>query len=214
MLANWQELTLYVQSYFITLNNYQETCYVKSNDTKLGLRDSSKQLEHRVQPFGSLRVCQWTLPFSEFAMPMFRWGQSWDPFRDLEREVDRLLQGVNMTLHGVRFGRRFPQINLMEKDDCYVLVAEIPGVDLNQLEVTTASGYLTIKGNRLPPEEAREDAFRRQERFHGPWQRTIQLPDRVNEEGMKADYTAGILKVTLPKSPSTAPRQIRVNEGP
>ena len=50
MLANWQELTLYVQSYFITLNNYYETCYVKSNDTKLGLRDSSKQLEHRVQP--------------------------------------------------------------------------------------------------------------------------------------------------------------------
>jgi len=171
-------------------------------------------LEHGVQSGRTLQDYQWTLPFSEFAMPMFRWGQAWDPFLDLEREVDRLLQGVNMTLHGVRFGRRFPQVNLLEREDCYVLVAEIPGVDLQQLEVTTASGYLTIKGNRLPPEEAREDAFRRQERFHGPWQRTIQLPDRVDEDGMKADYSAGILKVTLPKAPSTAPRHIIVNEGP
>ena len=146
-------------------------------------------------------------------MPIFRWGQTWDPFRDLEREVDRLLQGVNMTLHGVRFGRRFPQVNLLELQDSFVLTAEIPGIDLKQLEVTTASGYLTIKGIRLPPEEARDDAFRRQERFHGPWQRTIQLPDRVDEDGMTADYTAGILRVTLPKAPSTAPRQIKVNEG-
>ncbi len=147
-------------------------------------------------------------------MPIFRWGQPWDPFRDLEREVDRLLQGVNLTLHGVRFGRRFPQVNLLELENCYMLTAEIPGVDLKQLEVTTASGRLTIKGNRQPPEEAREDAFRRQERFHGPWQRVIQLPDRVDEEGMKADYSAGVLRVTLPKAPSTTPRQIIVNEEP
>jgi len=147
-------------------------------------------------------------------MAIFRWGQPWDPFQDLEREVDRLLQGVNLTLHGVRFGRRFPQLNLLETEEAYILTSEIPGVDLKQLEVTTTTGYLTIKGNRLPPEEAREDAFRRQERFHGPWQRTIQLPDRVNEDGMTADYSAGILRVTLPKAPSATPRQIPVNEGP
>jgi HSP20 family protein len=87
-------------------------------------------------------------------------------------------------------------------------------VDPRQIEVTTASGYLTIKGNRTPPEEAREDSFRRQERFHGPWQRTIQLPDRVDEDGMKADYSAGVLRVTLPKAPSSLPRQIAVNDGP
>jgi HSP20 family protein len=149
----------------------------------------------------------------EHRMPIFRWGQSWDPFRDLEREVDRLLQGVNMSLHGVRFGRRFPQINLVETASCYMLTAEIPGLDPKQLEVTTASGRLTIKGNRVPPEEAREESFRRQERFHGPWQRTIQLPERVDEDGMTADYTAGVLRVTLPKAPSAMPRQIKVNEG-
>lgn len=146
-------------------------------------------------------------------MAVFRLGQAWDPFRDLEREVDRLLQSVNLTLHGVRFGRRFPQLNLLDQGDCYVVTAEIPGADPGQLEVTTASGYLTIKGVRKPPEEAREDAFRRQERFHGPWQRSIQLPDRVLEDEMRAEYTNGILRITVPRAPSTIPRQIKVNEG-
>ncbi|MFO0426729.1 MAG: Hsp20/alpha crystallin family protein [Planctomyces sp.] len=145
-------------------------------------------------------------------MPIFRWGQNWDPFQNLEREMDRLLQGVSLTLHGVRFSRRFPQINLLEMPDHYLVTAEIPGVDLSQLEVTTASGVLTIRGIRPAPEEAREDSFRRQERFQGPWQRSMQLPERVDEDRMKADYTAGVLRVTLPKAPSAAPRQIHVSE--
>lgn len=143
-------------------------------------------------------------------MPVFRWGQNWDPFRDMEREMDRLLQGVSLTLHGVRFSRRFPQLNLLEVEDAYIVTAEIPGVDPQQLEITTASGYLTIRGVRATPDEARDDTFRRQERFQGPWQRKIQIPDRVNEEKMKAECNAGILRITLPKAPSSAPRQIRV----
>ena len=46
-------------------------------------------------------------------MPVFRWGQSWDPLQDLEREVDRLLQGMNMSLQG-RSNRRFPLVNLLD----------------------------------------------------------------------------------------------------
>ena len=147
-------------------------------------------------------------------MPVFRLGQAWNSIRDLEREVDRLLQGVSMTLHGVRSGRRFPQINLLDRGDSYVLTAEIPGMNPDELEVTTASGCLTIKGNRQPPDEAREESFRRKERFTGPWQRTIQLPDRVRDDELKADYSNGILRITLPKAPSSIPRQIKINEGP
>ena len=145
-------------------------------------------------------------------MAVFRWGQGWDPFHDLEREMDRLLQGVSLTLHGVRFGRRFPQLNLLELEDCYQVTAEVPGVDPKELDITTSSGVLTLRGVRKQPEEAREESFRRQERFQGSWQRSIQLPDRVDEERMKAEYSAGVLRVTLPKAPSTTPRQIKVTE--
>ncbi len=146
-------------------------------------------------------------------MPVFRWGQSWDPLQDLEREVDRLLQGMNMSLQG-RSNRRFPLVNLLDHGDCFVLTAEIPGVDLADLDVSVANGVLCIKGVRKVPPEAREDAFRRQERFQGAWQRNLQLPERIDEEGMKADYTAGILRVTLPKTQDSSVRSIPVTEGP
>ena len=93
-------------------------------------------------------------------MPVFRWGQAWDAFQDLEREVDRLLQGVNLTLHA-RSTRRFPLINLLDEGERYLLTAEIPGVELSDLDLTAANGVLTIKGVRKAPPEAREDSFRR-----------------------------------------------------
>lgn len=146
-------------------------------------------------------------------MPVFRWGQNWDPFQDLEREVDRLLQGMNFTLQG-RSARRFPAINLLDSSDHYLLTAEIPGVALKDLELTAANGVLTIKGIRSTPPEAREDSFRRQERFQGAWKRVLQLPDKIDEEGMKADYSLGVLRVTLPKTSGGVARSIPVSEGP
>ncbi|MCH2211390.1 MAG: Hsp20/alpha crystallin family protein [Fuerstiella sp.] len=147
-------------------------------------------------------------------MPVFRWGQAWDAFQDLEREVDQLLQGVNLSLHGVRSARRFPLVNLIEKTDHFLLTAEVPGVDINDLEVTAADGRLTIRGIRRPPEESQDDSFRRQERFQGNWQRTIQLPDRIHEDGLKAEYSAGVLRITLAKATSGVARNIPVTEGP
>jgi HSP20 family protein len=146
-------------------------------------------------------------------MPVFRWGHAWDAFQDLEREVDQLLQGVNLSLHGVRSTRRFPLINLIEKTDHFLFTAELPGADIKDLEVTSADGRLMIKGVRRAPEEARDDTFRRQERFQGNWQRTIQLPDRVEEDGLRAEYSAGVLRITLKKAPSSIARNIPVTEG-
>ncbi len=147
-------------------------------------------------------------------MAVFRWGNAWDAFQELEREMDRLLQGVNLSFPGGRSSRRFPLMNLVERDDHYLLTAEVPGVEISDLEVTAAGGLLTIKGVRRPPEEARDDSFRRQERFHGTWQRTIQLPDRVDEDDLKAEYSAGILKIRLKKAASGIVRNIPVTEGP
>ena len=62
-------------------------------------------------------------------MRVFRLGHNWsDAFSDLEREVDRLLRGVNLSIQGLRFGRQYPPVNLYELDDEYLLTAELPGV--------------------------------------------------------------------------------------
>ncbi len=146
-------------------------------------------------------------------MPVFRWGQSWGAFQDLEREVDRLLQGVNLTYQGLRLGRQFPAVNLYELEDEYLLTAELPGTRSEDLELTIANGVLTIKGKRTDQEGAPENRYRRQERYHGSWQRSFTIPDRVREAELSAEFNHGILTIHLPKGEELRPRKIRVVEG-
>jgi len=147
-------------------------------------------------------------------MAVFRWGHSWsDAFSDLEREVDSLLQSVNLSFQGLRFGRQYPPINLYEMDDHYLITAELPGVATEDLDLTIAEGVLTIRATRPAEEETAENRFRRQERPSGTWQRSVSLPERVSEEGLSADLTNGILKITLPRAVEEKPRQIQVTGG-
>lgn len=146
-------------------------------------------------------------------MAVFRWGHSWDPFHDLEREVDRLMQSVNMTFQGLRFGRQYPPVNLYELPDEYLIMAEVPGVRAEDLELTVAGGVLGMKGRCVEPEGTAEERFRRQERPRGVWQRSISIPDRVNVDNLSAEFTNGMLKIHLPKAEAAVARQIPVAFG-
>ncbi|MBM4074425.1 MAG: Hsp20/alpha crystallin family protein [Planctomycetes bacterium] len=146
-------------------------------------------------------------------MAVFRWGQAWDPLRDLEREVDRLLASVSLSFQGVRFGRQYPPVNVYEVDDELLLTAELPGTRPEDLEVLVADGVLTIKGKRNGPVGVADDHYRRQERPRGNWQRSLTLPALIQEDKLSAEFTNGILKVRLPKAPTTTPRQIPVSDG-
>jgi HSP20 family protein len=146
-------------------------------------------------------------------MPVFRWGQAWDPFHDLEREVDRLLASVSISFSGLRFGREYPPVNVYEVTDGLLLTAELPGTRPEDLEVFVTDGVLTLKGRRTGPDGVPDDRYRRQERLRGGWQRSLTLPERIQEDQMSAEFTNGILKVRLPKAPATIARQIPVSDG-
>uniref|UniRef100_A0A7C2K321 Hsp20/alpha crystallin family protein n=1 Tax=Schlesneria paludicola TaxID=360056 RepID=A0A7C2K321_9PLAN len=146
-------------------------------------------------------------------MAVFRWGQPWMPFQDLEREVDRLLASVSLSFQGLRFGRQYPAVNLYEVGQELVLTAELPGVSPEDLVVNVADGILTLKGCRHVPPNVSEDRYRRQERGRGAWQRSLQLPERVLEDQVTAEFLNGVLKVRLPRAPVSQPRQIKVVDG-
>lgn len=146
-------------------------------------------------------------------MAIYRFGQPWVPFRDLEREVDRLLASVSLGFQGVRIGRQFPPVNLYEFEDCLILTAELPGVRPDDLEVMVANGVLTLKGRRQGPEGVPDERYRRQERPRGNWKRSLQLPERVVEEELSAEFSNGLLKIRLPRAPLSQPRQIKVVDG-
>lgn len=144
-------------------------------------------------------------------MPVFRWREAWDPLGDLERQVDRLLESLPFPFP--RFDRPFPPINLYELDDEFLLTAELPGTFPADLELNLSGGVLTLKGRRAAPAAITDDQFRRHERVWGNWERALNVPDRVQDDKVSAEFSDGVLRVHLPKAPETKPRQIQVVQG-
>jgi len=143
-------------------------------------------------------------------MAVFRWGHTFDAFRDLEREVDRLMR--SLTMEGFRIGRPFPAVNIYELEDEILLTAELPGVSADELDLSVSNGLLTLKGIRSESPPVQEERYRRSERPVGQWERTFSLPEKVRDEDMFAELNHGILKLHLPKAPSEEPRRIPVTE--
>lgn len=141
-------------------------------------------------------------------MAVFRWGHAFDAFRDLEREVDRLMR--TLTLEGFRVGRVFPAVNIYDLEDEFLLTAQLPGVSPDDLELSVAGGVLTMSGRRGQADDVPKDRYRRTERPAGTWERSFHLPDKVLDDEMTADLSHGILTLHFPKAPTTQPRQIPV----
>jgi HSP20 family protein len=146
----------------------------------------------------------------------------WNPFQDMEalrREIDRAFQDFGsgeMPSHQVAFlpgrgPRRYPLINLLEDKENVYIEALTPGVDPQSLNVTVLQNRLTLSGEKIRiAEEVRPEAFHRNERASGKFVRTLDLPVEVNADAIRAEYTNGLLVVTLPKAEKAKPKQINV----
>ena len=103
-----------------------------------------------------------------------------------------------------------PPVDLHETDDRYVLTAEVPGLQRDDVRIQVEDGRLTLSGRRrersIPCEQ-----FHRVERGHGDFTRTFQLRQSVDVARITADLKDGVLTVDIPKTPEAAPRRIRVS---
>jgi HSP20 family protein len=143
-------------------------------------------------------------------MSGMNWPRRWDPFRELQREVGRLFETLE-PLQSWRLTRQFPPVNLYDSGDRYVLTAQLPGMNLEDLDLTITGETLTMRGERKRPEGVADETYRRQERQFGRWTRTVALPDRVDSAQVSAKFAQGLLTITLPKAESAKPRHISVN---
>ena len=131
-----------------------------------------------------------------------------DPFRELRRlqdEMDRRLAG--RLPHAA--GGGFPAVNVYAGPDGIAVVAELPGVEKDDLEVQAHRDTLTLRGTRRPAAE-REEAYHRRERRSGPFTRSIQLPYRIDPERIEAQLENGVLRLSLPRPEEDKPRRIAV----
>lgn len=144
----------------------------------------------------------------------------WHPWKELKhevnhfrRELDRLCSRWSIDIHDwplVTFA--YPPVNVWEDDDFVYAEAEVPGLKLPDLEITvTADSRFTIKGKRTAAPD--EIAWHRQERETGRFERTIELPTKVDSNNVEARLENGILFIKMSKSPTVKPKKIPVKAG-
>ncbi|MFB6188260.1 MAG: Hsp20/alpha crystallin family protein [Halapricum sp.] len=125
-----------------------------------------------------------------------------NPFDDIERMFDRLSEQFS-GLDPVEFGAGLAGIavDVREEDDAIVVIADLPGYDTDDIDVTlTDERTLRLSAERERESEAEEaGVYTRRERVHQSIERTISLPDAVADEETSASYDNGVLTVTLPK---------------
>jgi HSP20 family protein len=130
---------------------------------------------------------------------------------ELNRAFDRFWHGGVTT--GPFDGNAWaPAFDMLEEDDAVVIVAELPGLDAADLELSYQDNRLTIKGHRTSPwpEEAERKLLRRERRY-GPFCRTVELPAGVDPEGITATCRHGVMTVTLPKVEKARGKSIKVD---
>jgi HSP20 family protein len=137
-----------------------------------------------------------------------------DGFAELERvrrDLDRILQG-NSRKEGVKSSAGvFPLVNISHGPDHIYVRSEIPGVTLEDLEVTVSGKHLTIAGERKIPVEPAKVRYHRREREEGRFRRQINLPIEVDRDHVQAKYQHGILMIVLPKTKEAKPRHISIS---
>ena len=128
--------------------------------------------------------------------------------RDLS-SLSPLMEGAFEALPWNGSAGVFPALNIWEDEHAFHVEAEVPGMKLEDVEVTLFEGELSIRGERknLPVEGA---AYHRRERGAGSFGRTVRLPVALDAEKVQASMQDGILTITLPKAEAAKPRKISV----
>jgi len=104
-----------------------------------------------------------------------------------------------------------PAVDIQETENELVVKADVPDMEMKDIDVRMENGTLTLRGERKFESQKTEGGWHRLERSYGTFERAFTLPETVNPEEVKADYKNGVLTVTLPKKEVAKPRQIKVN---
>lgn len=132
-----------------------------------------------------------------------------NPFDDIEELFNRFSQqfenqsGLNQDVFGMAGGNRM-SIDLADRDDEFVVTADTPGFEREEISVRVTDDTLSIEADREESTEQEDETYIRSERRSESMRRSIRLPEPVEEESVSATYRNGVLTITLPKRDATS----------
>jgi HSP20 family protein len=103
-----------------------------------------------------------------------------------------------------------PPVELVEKEDAFLLTAELPGMKVEDVDISIEDNVLTLTGEKHREEEVKEDKYYVYEREYGSFTRSLLLPARVLPDKVKAEFEGGVLHVHIPKTTEARGRKIPI----
>ncbi len=142
----------------------------------------------------------------------------WRPSRDLlniNSDFDRLFSDFFGNSLSKRYNGSertiYPSIDLLESDKEFVVKAELPGIDKDNVKITLQENILTLLGDKIQEKEEKNENYRHNERIYGVFERSIRLPNFVDAKKIKANFKDGILSINLPKSAEAKLKEIPIS---
>lgn len=130
--------------------------------------------------------------------------------RELNRLTNADAEGAGDDVSNVVTSAWRPAVDIKEEAERFVILADLPGVDPKDIEITAENGMLTVRGERKVEKDEEREGFRRVERVRGTFYRRFSLPDTADTNGIKARGKDGVLEISLPKHEKVQPRKISV----
>lgn len=141
-----------------------------------------------------------------------------NPIVSFQDEVNRLFSDFFGDLALPSWGRGSetalkvtPAMDVVETDKEFKLTAELPGMDVKDVQITVANGYVTIKGEKKQESKEEKEGYFRQERVYGSFQRVISLPDTANFDKAEASFSKGLLTIAVPKNAGAQTKERKID---
>jgi HSP20 family protein len=155
------------------------------------------------------------------------WRQAVDPLLGMQYDISQWFDDVFRQTFGFRAGPSahplrpmgqfspaslfgLPPSELKETETAHVLAIELPGLTRQDVDISIDGDTLVVSGHKAEESEDAGTAYRVSERRYGRFERAFPLPPDVDRGHIEARFRDGLLKITLPKTPSAAPQRARI----
>lgn len=139
--------------------------------------------------------------------------EPWNILNQLHGDIDRLYTqraGYRDDESQLATSDWTPAVDIKEEDQRYVIHADVPGVNPDDIEVNMEDGVLSIKGERSSEKTEQGEGYKRVERVRGSFFRRFSLPDTADADAISAKSKNGVLEIVIPKQAKLAPKRIQV----
>lgn len=123
---------------------------------------------------------------------------------------DRFFEEFRSNMFGKGRDEIIPDFDLVETDSHVTLKADLPGIEVKDLDISVADNILTVTGSRKEEHKEENERYHRMERHFGTFQRSFALPADVNAEQIEATYKDGVLNIVIPKTETAKLRKVEV----